>query len=103
MKRIRSVKEFRTSHAGKLGKSLANQPTKYHVTVVPNTDFLVIPEVSSERREYTPIGYLRTASSYSQQSAIDRSRCYITSFCLVNIDHAHGLDAPCWRAVEKRL
>ena len=59
MNRIRAVKEFRMEHAGELGKSLAEQPTMYHVTVVPTTDFLVIPEVSSERRFYTPIGYLQ--------------------------------------------
>ena len=59
MKRIRAVKEFRKSHAGELGKSLAEQPTIYHVTVVPTADFLVIPEVSSERRVYIPIGYLK--------------------------------------------
>ena len=70
MKRIRAVKEFRTNHAGKLGKSLANQPTKYHVTVVPNTYFLVIPEASSERREYTPIGYLKPPVIPSNQLLI---------------------------------
>ena len=59
MNRIRSVKEFRMKHAGKLGKSLAEQPTMYHVTVVPTDDFLVIPEVSSEHRVYIPIGYLK--------------------------------------------
>ena len=59
MNRIRSVKEFRMKYAGKLGKSLAEQPTMYHVTIVPTDDFLVIPEVSSERRAYVPIGYLK--------------------------------------------
>ena len=70
MKRIRAVKEFRKNHAGKLGKSLANQPTKYHVTVVPNTYFLVIPEVSSKRREYMPIGYLKPPVIPSNQLLI---------------------------------
>ena len=59
MNRIRAVKDYRTNRAGKLAKSLADQPTNYHVTVVPTSDFLVIPEVSSERREYVPIGYLK--------------------------------------------
>ena len=30
----------------------------YHVNVVPFAPFLVIPKVSSERREYVPIGWL---------------------------------------------
>jgi hypothetical protein len=33
-------------------------PTKFHVTVIPDGPFLAIPEVSSERREYIPIGWL---------------------------------------------
>ena len=57
--RIRTVREFRTNEGGSLARSMASQPTAFHVTVVPTTDFLVIPEVSSERREYVPIGYLK--------------------------------------------
>ena len=30
----------------------------YHVNVLPEQPFLVIPEVSSERREYIPIGWM---------------------------------------------
>lgn len=56
--RIAAVRDFRTSGAGKLAKSLAGTPTAYHVTVVPVAPFLVIPEVSSSRREYVPIGWI---------------------------------------------
>jgi hypothetical protein len=38
--------------------ALAETPTKYHVTVIPLAPFLVVPEVSSERRTYVPIGWL---------------------------------------------
>ena len=58
MERIRAVKQYRGSKAGKLGRSLADQPTDFHVCVVPDRPFLVIPEVSSERRDYIPIGWL---------------------------------------------
>lgn len=37
---------------------LADTPRKFHVTVVPEEAFLVIPKVSSERRHYVPIGYM---------------------------------------------
>lgn len=36
--------------------ALAETPTAFHVTVLPKSSFLVLPEVSSERREYAPIG-----------------------------------------------
>ena len=36
-------------------QSLAERPTEYHVSVIPTAPFLVVPEVSSERRDYIPI------------------------------------------------
>ena len=39
-------------------RQLAETPRKYHVTVVPDGPFLILPEVSSERRPYIPIGWL---------------------------------------------
>ena len=56
--RIRNVRRYRAEQAGRLGQALAERPTEYHVSVIPETAFLVIPEVSSERRQYVPIGWL---------------------------------------------
>jgi len=56
--RIAAVRRFREESGGPLALSLAAEPTSYHVTVVPEAPFLVIPEVSSERREYIPIGWV---------------------------------------------
>lgn len=39
-------------------KTLANTPTRFHVTIVPQSPFLVVPEVSSERRAYAPIAWM---------------------------------------------
>lgn len=41
-----------------LSLGLARTPTEYHVTVLPTRPFMVIPEVSSERRSYLPIAWL---------------------------------------------
>jgi type I restriction-modification system DNA methylase subunit len=43
---------------GKGTVALAKTPTSFHVTVIPESPFLAIPEVSSERRDYVPIGWL---------------------------------------------
>ena len=67
LKRVRAVREFRTGHAGRLARSLADRPTEFHVTVVPSAEFLVVPEASSERREYVPIGYLEPPAIPSNQ------------------------------------
>lgn len=55
--KIKSVKEFRKGRKSKPTQKLAETPTQYHVNVLPNSPFLVIPRHTSERREYVPIGY----------------------------------------------
>ena len=56
--RIARVREFRSRSKRKQTLMLADYPTRYNVNVIPDAPFLVIPEVSSERREYVPIGWL---------------------------------------------
>jgi len=65
--RIAAVRRFREQSGGSLALSLAHDPTSYHVTVVPDAPFLVIPEVSSERREYVPIGWINPPTIPSNQ------------------------------------
>ena len=56
--RVSAVRAIREDSESAPTRKLAATPTLYHVNVLPNTPFLVIPEVSSERREYAPIGWL---------------------------------------------
>ena len=56
--RIAAVRAYREASKSAATQKLAATPTLYHVNVVPTAPFLVIPEVSSERREYAPIGWL---------------------------------------------
>ena len=56
--RMAAVRRFRTKSKRKSTLAIADYPTRYNVEVIPTTPFLVIPEVSSERREYAPIGWL---------------------------------------------
>ena len=57
-KRMTAVREYRSKSKRKSTLAIAEFPTRYNVEVIPNAPFLVIPEVSSERREYAPIGWL---------------------------------------------
>jgi hypothetical protein len=57
--RIAAVRKFRLKSTSPGTRTLAATPTRFHVTVIPDGPFLVIPEVSSERREYVPIGWLK--------------------------------------------
>jgi hypothetical protein len=56
--RVQKVREFRLSSSSKPTLKLAGTPTLFHTENMPNKPFLVIPQVSSERRMYIPIGYL---------------------------------------------
>lgn len=72
MERVTKVRQFREGKIPPKGKAddkkvppgrsslaLANTPTAFHVTVIPKEPFLAIPEVSSERRDYIPLGWLQ--------------------------------------------
>ena len=56
--RLSAVRSFRAKSKRTATRRLANFPRSYGVTVVPERPFLIIPQVSSERREYVPIGWL---------------------------------------------
>ena len=56
--RIAAVRSYREDSGSPPTRKLAGTPTLYHVNVIPESPFLVIPEVSSERRDYVPIGWL---------------------------------------------
>ena len=55
---VSSVRKFRAKSTSAPTRKLAETPALYHVNVIPHSAFLVIPEVSSERRDYVPIGWL---------------------------------------------
>ncbi len=56
--RIVAVRTFRQGSKRKSTLKLADTPTLWQVNVLPDAPYLVVPEVSSERREYVPIGWL---------------------------------------------
>ena len=58
VERMQAIRKFRAKSKRKSTLAIANYPTQYNVNVVPSASFLVIPKVSSERREYVPIGWL---------------------------------------------
>lgn len=58
MGRVRAVKEYRLESKSAPTVKLAQTPTRFHVEFIPTKPFMVIPEVSSEKRYYIPFGYL---------------------------------------------
>ena len=56
--RVDSVRAYRLRSPSPQTQALAETPTLFHVNVLPEAPFLALPETSSERREYVPIGWL---------------------------------------------
>ena len=58
MKRIKAVRELRLASKSQGTVKLAAHPTRFHVENMPDGDSIIIPSVSSEKRQYIPIGIL---------------------------------------------
>jgi hypothetical protein len=58
LKRVEKVRELRKASRSELTQKLAESPRRFHVENFPKGNFLVMPEVSSERRMYIPLGYM---------------------------------------------
>jgi type I restriction-modification system DNA methylase subunit len=55
--RIEAVRQFRKESLSKPTQQIADTPTIFHTTNYPRKPFLIIPQVSSERRKYIPIAF----------------------------------------------
>ncbi len=58
LKRVEAVRKYRGESSSKPTQKIAATPTRFHVENFPSGNYMVIPEVSSERRRYIPMGFL---------------------------------------------
>ena len=58
LERIEQVRVFRQSSVKAATRDAANTPARFMEIKQPVTDYLMVPAVSSEKREYVPIGFL---------------------------------------------
>ena len=58
MKRIEAVREIRLASSSAGTRKLADRPTRFHVENMPDTNFIIVPKVSSEKRRYVPMGFM---------------------------------------------
>ena len=58
MKRVQAVRDYRLASPSAGTVKLADRPTRFHVENMPKGTYIVIPEVSSERRKYVPMGFM---------------------------------------------
>lgn len=58
LKRVQAVKDYRLASTSAGTVKLAEKPTRFHVENMQESNYLIIPRVSSEKRKYIPIGFL---------------------------------------------
>jgi hypothetical protein len=61
MERVERVREFRSKSTAKPTRQAAATPALFFYISQPASDYILIPEVSSERRPYIPIGFVNHA------------------------------------------
>lgn len=95
---IKNVREYRLNSNRPQTKKYADYPTKFYLEVIPQTEYIVIPVVSSEARKYIPIGFMNTDVLCSNQlNMIPDATIYHFGILTSNVHNA-------WmRAVAGRL
>ena len=58
LQKLEEIKEYRLNSNSAPTKKLADTPAKFHFENMPDKEYLVIPQTSSGRRRYVPIGFL---------------------------------------------
>lgn len=58
LQRVESVRQYRLESSRASTVKMAAFPTKFQTENIPEGSYIAIPEVSSERREYIPMGFL---------------------------------------------
>ena len=56
--RVKNVREFRLASKAESTRKFAKTPWLFCQNAQPKTNYLLVPRVSSERRDYVPIGYM---------------------------------------------
>ena len=58
MKRVEAVRQFRYESSRASTKKMSEFPLQFGTSTIPNSDYVIIPKVSSERRRYVPMGFM---------------------------------------------
>jgi hypothetical protein len=59
MARVEAVRKLRLASKSAPTRKIAETPTRFHVENMPKRTYLIVPEVSSEKRQFIPIGFLK--------------------------------------------
>ena len=58
LKRVESIRAFRAASKAAATRKFAETPTLFCQIAQPNSDYIIVPETSSGRRRYVPLGFM---------------------------------------------
>jgi hypothetical protein len=97
MKRIEAVRQYRLASSSPGTVKLADRPTHFHVENMPKSNYLLIPRVSSERRQYVPIGFMQPDYLTSDSAHITTGATLYHFGILTSLVHNAWMRVVCGR------
>lgn len=95
--RVDAVRRYRLASKSAPTRKLAATPTRFHVENMPTEPFLLVPEVSSERRNYIPIGFVKPDVLCSNLVKIVPGATLLNFAILTSAMHMAWVRAVCGR------
>ena len=97
IKRVESVRAFRAKSVAAATQKSAETPALFQEIRQPNTDYIVVPIVSSECRRYIPIGFLSATTIASDATLIIPNAALYHFGILTSNVHMSWMRAICGR------
>lgn len=97
LKRVEAVRAFRLASTAEPTRRAATTPTEFFYRSQPDTDYVVVPEVSSERRKYIPIGFLPPQVVCSNTNYLVPQGTHFTFGVLTSAMHMAWVKVACGR------
>ena len=97
LKRVKAVRELRLASKSEGTRKIAEKPTRFHVENFPTDNYIVIPEISSEKRNYIPIGFVPQDVMSSNRVKISENATLYNFGVLTSNIHMAWTRAVCGR------
>ena len=95
--RVEAVRKFRSASTAAPTRKAAATPTEFFYCSQPDSDYVVVPEVSSERRRFIPVGFLPSDVICSNTNYLVAGGSLYTFGVLTSLMHMAWVNAVCGR------
>jgi len=97
MERVKAVRDFRLASKSAGTRKIAETPTKFHVTNMPDSEYILVPRHSSENRKYIPLGFMSADVICGDANIIIASNSLYHFGVLTSILHMDWVRTVCGR------